>query len=155
MRSGVRCADTTPTSNGMSNSASAWAAASITGQSLSLPMISPTRAPSAMSVPSVGPLRVRQPVCRPRGPFTQFRHVFADDVHVPDLAAGALALAIEVHLRIGDAAEQMVQPFVHAHLWFVLRAKHIGHHRDRSKQAGVAERVVQHRAQVLLELTRA
>src|SRR6478609_12146777 len=128
MRSGVRCAETTPTSNGMSNSASACAAASITGQSLSLPMIRPTLAPSAtMSVPSVGPLRVRQPVCRPRGPFTQFRHVFADEVHVPDLAAGALALAIEVHLRIGDAAEQMVQPFVHAHRRFVLCAKHIGH----------------------------
>src|SRR6188472_2855985 len=134
MRSGVRCADTTPTSNGMSNSANACAAASITGQSLSLPMISPTRgagtcssrkrSSSAMSVPSVGPLRVRQPVCRPRGPFTQFRHVFADDVHVPDLAAGTLALAIEVHLHVGDSAEQMVQPFVHADFWFVLGAKH-------------------------------
>src|SRR3954447_7097402 len=131
MRSGVRCADTTPTSNGMSNSASAWAAASITGQSLSLPMIRPTRAPSAIAVPSVGPLRMRQPVCRPRRSFTQFRHVFAHDVHVPDLAAWALALAIEVHLRVGDAAEKMVQPFVRSHLWYLFCTKHIGHHGDR------------------------
>src|SRR3954447_4072058 len=141
MRSGVRCADTTPTSNGMSNSASACAAASITGQSLSLPMISPIRgagtcasrkrSSSAMSVPSVGPPRMRQPVCRPRRSFTQFRHVFAHDVHVPDLAAGALALAIEVHLRIGDAAEKMVQPFVRSHLWYLFCTKHIGHHGDR------------------------
>src|SRR5690349_3686678 len=115
MRSGVRWADTTPTSNGISNSASAWAAASITGQSLSLPMISPTLAPSAMSVPSVGPLRMRQPVCRPACPFTQFLDVLADDVDVTDLAARALLLAVQMHLGVGNPAEQMVQPLVHRH----------------------------------------
>ncbi|SKT93806.1 Uncharacterised protein [Mycobacteroides abscessus subsp. abscessus] len=44
MRPGVRCAETTPTSNGISNSAKAFAASDITDQSLSLPMIRPTRA---------------------------------------------------------------------------------------------------------------
>jgi hypothetical protein len=48
MRPGVRCADTTPTSNGTSNSASAVAASSMTDQSLSLPMITPTRAVRAV-----------------------------------------------------------------------------------------------------------
>ncbi len=42
MRCGVRCAEYTPTSYGTSNSASAWAAASMTDQSESLPMITPT-----------------------------------------------------------------------------------------------------------------
>ena len=58
MRPGVRCAETTPTSNGTSNSASACAASSITDQSLSLPMITPTRG-SGMFTPSVGPFGVR------------------------------------------------------------------------------------------------
>src|SRR5690349_18737297 len=153
MRSGVRCADTTPTSKGMSNSANACAAASITGQSLSLPMISPTLAGSGMSaVPSVRPLRMRQPVCRPGGPFTQLRHIVSDDVDVADLAAGALLFAVQMNLRVGDAAEEMVHPLVHTHGGFLRCAKHIGHHRDRCDRAGVAERVVQHCAQVLFEL---
>ena len=80
IRSGVRWAETTPTSKATSNSASACAASSMTAQSLSLPMITPTRGCPAScisvpTVPSVGPLRVRQPVCRPRGPFTNVRDV--------------------------------------------------------------------------------
>src|SRR6201991_2739330 len=101
MRAGVRCADTTPTSNGTSNSASACAASSITDQSLSLPMITPTRGWGAlalvMSTPSVGPLGMRQPVCGPGRPFPHICDVRvvgeraacrAEDVDVADLAAG-------------------------------------------------------------------
>lgn len=40
---GIRCADTTSTSYGISNSSSAWAAASMTGQSESEPMTTPMR----------------------------------------------------------------------------------------------------------------
>src|ERR1700688_3864961 len=128
MRSGVRCAETTPTSNGTSNSASAWAAASITGQSLSLPMINPTRGSArsseAMAIPSIGPLRVRQPVCRSLGPLAHVRDVLRvvgrpvarpDDVDVPDLAARAFCLAVQMDMGIRHPAEQMVQPLVHRH----------------------------------------
>src|SRR6478735_6875812 len=125
MRPGVRCADTTPTSNGTSNSASACAASSITDQSLSLPMITPTRGWGAlvMSTPSVGPLGVRQPVC---GPGRTFPHIgdvrvvaerasgAAQDVDVADLAAGALALAVQVNPGLRHAAEQVMQPLVDA-----------------------------------------
>src|ERR1700739_3047364 len=120
MRSGVRCAETTPTSNGMSNSASACAAASITGQSLSLPMISPTRGSarwSAMDIPSVSPFRVRQPVCRPPGALAHVRDVLrvvgrpvecAEDVDVTDLAARAFLLAVQMDADIGHPAEQVM-----------------------------------------------
>src|SRR6185369_14864887 len=97
MRPGVRCADTTPTSNGTSNSANAVTASSITDQSLSLPMMTPTRAPLlAMFIPSVRPFAVRQPVRGTYRPFPDLRGVLrvvdrttrgAEHVDVADLAA--------------------------------------------------------------------
>src|ERR1700694_3145965 len=119
MPPGVRCAETTPTSNGTSNSASACAAACMTDQSLSLPMITPTSGAgtSAMFVPSVCPLAVRQPVCRPGGAFADSCDVLvvvprapnrAEDIHVPDFASRSFRLAVEVHLGIGHSGEQVV-----------------------------------------------
>src|SRR5882757_7625356 len=116
MRAGVRCADTTPTSNGTSNSASAVTASSITDQSLSLPMMTPTLGVLAMSVPSIRPLAVRQVVRGPRRTLPDVRNVFVvgrrtvgrtEHVHVPDLAPRPLGLAVQVHLGIGDPREQM------------------------------------------------
>src|SRR6185312_16129631 len=164
MRSGVRCAETTPTSKGTSNSASAWAAASITGQSLSLPMIKPTRGPSflVMSIPSVCPFRVRQPVCRPLGSLTHVRDVPRvvgrtsvppEDVDVPDLAARAFFLAVEVNTCLRDAPEQMMQPLVKFHRRRLRRAEHICHHGQRRYRRCCTQRIVQHYSKMLLELT--
>src|SRR5690606_18294146 len=102
MRCGVRCAETTPTSNRTPNSASASAAASMVGQSESLPMIRPTAGPglplSLMRIPSVGPNAVRHPVRRTLCLLPHLGDVLAEHVDVPDLAVRALALAVEVHL---------------------------------------------------------
>src|ERR1700761_6133424 len=167
MRSGVRCAETTPTSNGTSNSASAWAASSITDQSLSLPMITPTRGPGVLGVmvmvaPSVGPFRMREPVRRPRRAFPHICDVRvvveravrrAKHIDVSDLAARPLTLVVQVHLCLGHPAEQVVHPLVHAHRRSLLRANHIGHHGNWCDRCRVAERIVEDRTQVLFELT--
>src|SRR6201991_3519879 len=123
MRPGVRCAEATPTSIGTSNSASACAASSITDQSLSLPMITPTRG-LVMSTPSVGPFGMRQPVCGPHRAFPHIRDVCvvsqrsargAENVDVSDLSARPLALAVQMDLGLGHPAEQVMQSLVHAH----------------------------------------
>src|ERR1700756_1575927 len=102
----------------MSNPPSACAAASITGQSLSLPMINPTRGcRSGMAIPSVGPFRVRQPVCRPLGPLAHVRYVLrvvrrpvacSENVDVADLAARALFLAVQMDTGVRHSAEQVM-----------------------------------------------
>jgi len=56
-----------------------------------------------------------------------------------------------VHLHPGLGGEQVVQPLVQSGP-AGLAAQHVDHHDNRSGQGRVAERVVEHRAQVLLEL---
>src|SRR6476659_2798289 len=138
MRPGGRCAEITPTSNGTSNSASAVAASSITDQSLSLPMMTPTRGSLDMFIPSVRPLAVRQPVRGPHGTFPNVGHVrlvfqrttqCAKDVHVTDLAARSFGLSVEVHPGFGHPREQVMQSLVHAHSGKPRCAKHVRHHR--------------------------
>src|SRR4051812_25511199 len=108
MRCGVRCADTTLTSYGTSNSVSASAAAFMTGQSESLPMITPTnglksqllcstgRFALAVNVISVQPFRVRQPVCGQLRALAHVGHRLAEHRHVADLAARPFLLAVVV-----------------------------------------------------------
>ena len=70
-----------------------------------------------------------------------------------DLAARAFLLAVEVNPGVGHPREQVVQPLVEGdHRRRLRRAQHVGHHRYRRDGVGVAERIVQHRAQMLLEL---
>src|SRR3954453_23915158 len=106
MSRGVRWAETTRTSYGTSNSASASAAAPMTGQSESLPMITPTTGAalgsgmrgrlSQVLGPAVGPGRGGQPGGGQRGAGPDGGHVVAEERHVADLAVGALGLAVEV-----------------------------------------------------------
>ena len=92
----------------------------------SLPMITPTRgsahwlasrlrrcrlavaadrAASRVCRPAVGPLRVRQPARGQRRPVARTSpRRRPSDVDVPDLAAGPLALAVQVHLDVGQPA---------------------------------------------------
>ena len=72
---------------------------------------------------------------------------------MPDLAARALLFAVEVHMDVRQPAEQVVDALIHAHRRGCVRAEHVGHHRHRCDRAGHAEWVVQHRPQVLFELT--
>src|SRR5262245_28335621 len=113
MRWGVRCAETTPTSNRISNSAKAIAAASMVGQSESLPMIRPTCALLTVGIPSVGPNRVRHPVRRALGLLAHHGDIVAEHVDMPDLAIRAFALAVQVHLRLRQSGEEVVQSLVH------------------------------------------
>ena len=72
---------------------------------------------------------------------------------MPDLSAGPFLFAVEVHVGVGHPAEQMVDALIHTHRRRRVRAEHIGHHRHRCDRAGRAEWIVQHRPQVLFELT--
>ena len=92
-------------------------------------------------------------MCRAFGALPHPPGIITQNVHMPDLAARALFLAVEVHVGVRDPAEQMVHPLIHAHRRLNGRAEHIGHHRHRCDRAGVTQRVIQHRAQVLFELT--
>ncbi|CMH90974.1 Uncharacterised protein [Mycobacterium tuberculosis] len=71
---------------------------------------------------------------------------------MPHLATGSLGLAVEVNPGVGHSRKQMVQPLVDAHGRRLRGAEHIGHHRHGHHGVAVAERVVQDRAQMLLEL---
>ena len=80
--------------------------------------------------------------------------VVAERGHVPDLAAGPRLLAVQVDLerratgRRGGAAARRA-PGRSAR-----PAEHVRHRHRRRGQPGLAERVVEHRPQVLLELRR-
>ena len=71
---------------------------------------------------------------------------------MPDLAARPFVLAVEVNPGVGHPREQVVQPLVERHRRCLRGAQHVGHHRQRRDGVGGAERVVQHRPQMLLEL---
>ena len=87
---GIRCAETTSTSQATPNSSSATTAASMTGQSESDPMTTPTTGvpPVASAACSLGHHSL-DVVRRVPGPLTQVGEVVAADVDVPDLAARA------------------------------------------------------------------
>ena len=68
-----------------------------------------------------------------------------------DLAPRPDLLAVEMHLHPGVGREQVVQPLVDRHP-AGFATEHVGHHHRRRGRAGVAQRVVQYRPQVLLEL---
>src|SRR5664279_6127093 len=102
MSSGVRCAETTCASCGTSNSPRAAAAADITDQSESLPMITPTSGASAMTV------SVREVVSGRAGPPTHVGQVVTERGHVPDLAAGAEPLAVQMNLHVRPPGHAVV-----------------------------------------------
>src|ERR1700729_2114159 len=118
MPNGVRWAETTRTSCGTSNSASASAAADITVQSESLPIITPTSAASGMRV------SVREVLRRSHGPGPHVVQVIAQRRHVADLATGPEPLAVQVNLDVWPVRHAVVYPFVDA----------LGHHVVRAGQ---------------------
>jgi hypothetical protein len=71
---------------------------------------------------------------------------------VADLAARSFVLAVEVNPGLWHPREQVVQPLVEGGRRRFRGAQHIGHHRHRHRGIGIAEWVVEHRAQMLLEL---
>src|SRR5699024_2635585 len=91
---GMRCAETTSTSVLMPNSASASAAADITGQSESEPITTPTRGFISFSPQHAGGVL---------GPLTGLCSIGPGDGHVAEFAARAHRLAVQVHfgLRVG------------------------------------------------------
>src|SRR5919199_4685895 len=140
--SGVRCADTTRTSYATANSSIASAAACITGQSESEPMMTPTS--------GIAPLP--QPAGGVRGARPYLVQVVAEHRHVTDLASGPDPLAVQVDPRLRHSGEHVVQPLVQGHRSAVRAAEHVRHHGHRRGRRRVAQRVVEDRAQVLLEL---
>ena len=110
-----------------------------------------------VDVVPVRPHPVAQPPGGQPGASPQLAEVGADDVDVPELAAGPEGLAVQVHLDVGEPGRQVVHPLVHAHRRSRHRrirrsAQHIAHHDERRDLIGAAERVVQDCPQVLLEL---
>jgi hypothetical protein len=68
-----------------------------------------------------------------------------------DLAARPRLLPVQVHASTRVGGHQVVQPLVDRHRGG-RTSEHVGHHDDRRGRRCVAERVVEHGAQVLLEL---
>src|ERR1700760_5034741 len=116
MPSGVRWAETTRTSCGMPNSSSAWAAADMTGQSESLPMITPTNGCPLIRPPSrrTSGLSEHQVLGRGPGPAPDLVQVLAQRGHVADLATRTQPLAVEMDLHVGPGGQAVVDPFVDA-----------------------------------------
>src|SRR4051812_33944690 len=110
MPCGVRCAETTRTSCATWNSPSASVAARMTGQSESLPMITPTSGTLASLTHALP-----EPSGGGHGARPYRFHVLTQHGHVPDLAARPHLLAVEVHLRPRVGGEEMVQPLVNFH----------------------------------------
>src|SRR4051812_26587246 len=150
MSSGIRWAETTCASYATPNSASTSAAADITDQSESLPMITPTSGASATVVSQ------REAVGGRTGPGTDLGEIGAERSDVPDLASRTESLAVQVHLDVRPVGEPVMRPLVDAVRGDVVRpAQQVRHHDHRGGERGGAERVVVPRAQVLLELRRA
>src|SRR5699024_3894149 len=179
---GVRCAEYTPTSEGTSNSPNAVTAGSSTGQSESLPMITPTldsslittplvlfladgtgtrcphcphgplSQPPSMNVVPVGPFGVRQPVRGVPRTHPQRFRFRTEQVHMAQFPSGTFGLAVEVHLDIGESGEEVVQSFVDAHFGLLFGAEHVRHHTCGREHVAHAEWVVEHCPQVLFEL---
>src|SRR5918998_2271973 len=110
MASGIRWAETTSAAYGTSNSASAVAAAAITGQSESEPITMPTRA-AALPEPVEGSgigisHQVRGGV---PGPAADPVEVVSDRGHVAHLATGPDLLAVELHPQPAVPGETVQQ----------------------------------------------
>src|SRR5699024_10496791 len=90
----MRCAETTSTSVSMPNSASASAAADITGQSESDPITTPTRGFISFSPQHAGGVL---------SPLAGLRSIVAGHGHMAEFAPRPHGLAIQVHfgLRVG------------------------------------------------------
>src|SRR5436190_313868 len=116
----------------------------MTDQSLSLPMTMPTSAVSLIDGSG-------QEAGGVGGPRPRIAERSRADVDVPDLSTGPDGLAVEVHLggRVAghDVAVRAVQLLMSG-------AEDIGHDRPGRSGPGVAERQVEYRPQVLLELAR-
>src|SRR5664279_3565516 len=105
MPSGVLWADTTRTSCAISNSVSASAAADMTDQSESLPMMTPT---SGM------PFSIREIVRGTPGARAHVVKISAQCSDVSDLATGPESLAVQVNLHIRPLRQAVVHTLVNA-----------------------------------------
>src|SRR5919107_3130412 len=131
MASGIRCAETTSAAYGTSNSASAVAAADITGQSESDPITMPTRAAGSGSGIGVSH-QVRGGV---PGPAADPVEVVAVRGDVADIAARSDLLAVELHSQPtvpGEGVQQRRRQVLDG------AAEHVAHHRPLRPQAGVS-----------------
>ena len=142
---GVRCAETTRTSCGTPRSVSTSAAAPITGRSLSLPITMPTSGP---------PGSLTAPPPRPRAgrASSASSAVAPSAVTWPILRPGPhLRLVVEVQVGALDGEGR---GHVAARAGPARRAEQVHHRRGGRAHAHLAERQVQHAAQVVLELRR-
>src|SRR5215213_2864622 len=145
MASGIRWAETTSASNGTSNSASAVAAAPITGQSESDPMTMPTRGVGAESS-----IRISSQVRRGMlGPPSGVVEIIAEGGDVTNLASRAHLFAVELHPEPAIPSEAMQQ-----RRWKIIdaAAEDIDHHRPRHSGPRITQGQIEDRAQVVLEL---
>src|SRR5690606_14665095 len=147
--SGVRCAEITRTSYGTWNSSRASAAARMVGQSESLPMMTPTNAPLACSTSAT--LALPQPPGGTAGARPYDLQVVAEHRDVADLATRPYLLPVQVHPSSWVGGEQVMQALVDPHT-AGRSTEDVDHYRHRCQRCGIAQRVVEHRPQVLLEL---
>src|ERR1035441_5689542 len=144
MSRGIRCADTTSASCGTPNSASTVTAASITGQSESLPMTTLTSGRLAIRGSPIPLIRPAPPgpaglpaalfllgsgtqvTGGSPGPVAQRADVAAEHRDVADFPAGPDRLAVQMHFHPRIAGQHVQQPRVHVR---ILAAAHGDHHR--------------------------
>src|SRR4029450_7139641 len=145
MASGMRCAETTSASKATPNSCSANPAALITGQSESEPITIPTRGCWLSSGIGISH-QVGRGVQRP---FPCFVKIISEGGDVAHLASGTHLLAVQLHAQSpvsGKTVQQTRRKICDA------PAEDICHDGPSLLAARVAEREIEHRAQVVLEL---
>src|SRR4030095_304502 len=145
MASAIRCAETTSASKATPNSCNANPAALITGQSESEPITIPTRGCWLSSGIGISH-QVGRGVQRPLPCFIK---IISEGVDMAHLATGTYLLAVQLHAQSpvsGKTVQQGRRQVLDA------SAEDIGHDGPRLFAAGSAERQVEDRAQVVLEL---
>src|SRR5829696_2487484 len=145
MLSGIRWAETTSTSTDTSNSASAVAAAPMTGQSESDPMTMPTRGVGAGSSIRISLQIGRGVPSTPSGAI----EIIAEGSDVADLASRSDLLAVELHPELaipGEAMQQRRRKIIDR------AAENVDHHRPRHSGTRIAQREIEYRPQMVLEL---
>ena len=126
----------------------------IVDQSESLPMITPTTGSDGFGAAVTAARPVHQVVAQPHRarPRTSSRSV-PKAVTWPTLRPGRNSLPYRWILTSGQRGQTVMHPLVDARRSDVVRsAEHVRHDHHGRGHRGRAERVVQHRAQVLLEL---
>src|SRR5262245_11265359 len=134
----------------MSNSSSAWVAPCMTGQSESDPMTTPTTASVDSAIDLSGQIGSRMV-----GALAEVGQIGSGDGDVADLPSRAYLLAVHVNpqLRIASLAMDVSRVRIDRPTPLVKATEHVHQHGVRRPRGRRSQWQVEHRTQMLLELT--